>query len=42
MYINRVIEQDNKMVESWKGDAEGMLLFVSSQTSSLPRLTYKL
>jgi Family of unknown function (DUF6535) len=45
MYIDRVIEEDSKMVESWKGDADGMLVFVSFQTSTtpvLPHLTYKL
>ena len=34
MYLDRAVEEDNKMVESWKGDAEGMLLFVSRQTTS--------
>jgi hypothetical protein len=29
MYLDRAIAQDKEMVESWKGDAEGMLLFVS-------------
>jgi hypothetical protein len=28
MYLDRVIEEDKKMVDSWKGDAEGMLVFV--------------
>jgi hypothetical protein len=27
MYLERVIEEDKKMVDSWKGDAEGMLVF---------------
>ncbi|KAI0271106.1 hypothetical protein BGY98DRAFT_1067542, partial [Russula aff. rugulosa BPL654] len=27
MYLDRAIEEDNKMVESWKGDADGMLVF---------------
>jgi Family of unknown function (DUF6535) len=34
MYLDRVIEEDNKMVESWKGDADGMLVFVSFQTTT--------
>ena len=34
MYIDRVIEEDNKMVESWKGDADGMLVFVSFQITT--------
>ena len=28
MYLDRVVEKDNYMVESWKGDADGMLTFV--------------
>lgn len=28
MYLDRAIEEDTDMVESWKGDAEGMLVFV--------------
>ena len=34
MYLERAIEQDNKMVESWKGDADGMLVFVGLQATS--------
>ena len=34
MYLDRVIEEDRKMVESWKGDAEGMLTFVGLHTTS--------
>ena len=34
MYLDRVIEEDNKMVESWKGDADGMLVFVGIQTTT--------
>ena len=30
MYLDRAEEEDNKMVESWKGDAEGILVFVST------------
>jgi hypothetical protein len=28
MYLNRVKEVDKNMAESWKGDADGMLVFV--------------
>ncbi|KAI0271105.1 hypothetical protein BGY98DRAFT_215742 [Russula aff. rugulosa BPL654] len=38
MYIDRVIEEDSKMVESWKGDADGMLVFTglfSAATATL-------
>ena len=31
MYLDRAIAEDKKMVESWKGDAEGMLVFVRIQ-----------
>jgi hypothetical protein len=34
MYLYRVIEEDRRMVESWKGAAEGMLTFVGLQTTS--------
>ena len=34
MYLDRVIEEDRRMVESWKGDADGMLTFVGLQTTS--------
>jgi hypothetical protein len=34
MYLERAIEEDRKMVESWKGDAEGILLFVSLHAAS--------
>jgi hypothetical protein len=33
MYLDRVIEDDKRMVDSWKGDAEGMLTFVGLQTA---------
>ena len=33
MYLDRVIENDQRMVESWKGDAEGMLTFVGLQAT---------
>lgn len=38
MYLERVIEEDKKMVDSWKGDAEGMLVFVRLQTT--PQFCY--
>ena len=28
MYLDMADEEDNKMTESWKGDADGMLVFV--------------
>lgn len=34
MYIDRASEEDKNMVESWKGDAEGMLVFVSLLATS--------
>jgi len=34
MYLDRVIEGDRRMVESWKGDADGMLVFVSCHATS--------
>ena len=34
MYLGRAKEDDDKMVDSWKGDADGMLVFVSRQTTS--------
>ena len=33
MYLDRVIEDDRRMVESWKGDADGMLVFVGLQNT---------
>ena len=30
MYLERAEEEDQRMAESWKGDAEGILLFVST------------
>ncbi|KAH9170371.1 hypothetical protein EDB89DRAFT_1827003, partial [Lactarius sanguifluus] len=32
MYLERAEEEDRKMAESWKGDAEGILVFVKPQT----------
>jgi hypothetical protein len=32
MYLDRASEEDKKMVESWDGDAKGMLIFVGHQT----------
>ena len=34
MYLDRVIEEDNKMMESWKGDVDGILVFVGFQTTT--------
>ena len=34
MYLDRVIEEDRRMVESWKGDAERLLTSVGLQTTS--------
>ena len=34
MYLKKVNEEDRRMVESWKGDADGMLVFVGPQTTS--------
>jgi len=34
MCLYRVIEEDRRMVESWKGAAEGILTFVGLQTTS--------
>ena len=34
MYLERAVEEDEKMVESWKGDAEGILVFVSARLLS--------
>jgi hypothetical protein len=34
MYLERAEEEDIKMAESWKGDADGMLVFVSLRTTS--------
>ena len=33
MYLERADEEDQRMAESWKGDAEGILLFVSTLLS---------
>jgi hypothetical protein len=38
MYLDRAIAEDKKMVECWKGDAEGMLVFVRLQTTLPPIL----
>jgi hypothetical protein len=34
MYLDKVNKEDERMVESWKGDADGMLTFVGLQTTS--------
>jgi hypothetical protein len=33
MYLDKAIAEDKEMVDSWKGDAEGMLVFVRLQNS---------
>lgn len=30
MYLDRAEEEDKKKAESWKGDADGILLFVGA------------
>src|SRR6266702_1799748 len=35
MYLERAEEEDKKMAENWKGDAEGILVFVSGSPSLL-------
>ena len=34
MCLDRSIEENNKLVEGWKVDADGMLIFVGLQTTS--------
>ncbi|KAI0246124.1 hypothetical protein BJV78DRAFT_1135861 [Lactifluus subvellereus] len=34
MYLERADEEDKKMVESWKGDADGILVFVGPRPTS--------
>ncbi len=34
MYLNRAKEEDRMMADTWKGYADGMLLFVSLRTTS--------
>jgi hypothetical protein len=36
MFLDRSIEEDNKMVESWEGDAKGMPVFVGLPITSHP------
>jgi hypothetical protein len=35
MYLEMATEEDKKMVENWKADADGILIFVRPQSSSL-------
>ena len=35
MYVDMTAEHDNKMAKSWKGDADGILVFVSPDTTTL-------
>ena len=39
MYLKRAEDEDQKMAESWKGDADGILLFVSAYVSSVHYLS---
>ena len=34
MYLNLAEKEDMKMAESWKGDADGMLVFVGRRPAS--------
>ena len=34
MYLDRVIEEDRRMVESWKSNTDGILVFVRLQVTS--------
>ena len=34
MYLERADEEDKKMAESWKGDADGILVFVGPYPTS--------
>ena len=38
MYNKREKERDEKMTENWKGDAEGILVFVRENNFLSPRL----
>ncbi|KAF8463957.1 hypothetical protein DFH94DRAFT_640303, partial [Russula ochroleuca] len=38
MYLDRAIEEDKNMVESWKGDAEGMLIFTGLFSAAVAAL----
>ena len=50
MYVDMTAEQDNKMAKSWKGDADGILVFVSPNITlcsswvnfQCPRLVFSL
>jgi hypothetical protein len=43
MYLERAFAEDKKMVDGWKGEADGILVFVSLQTAShASRMTWKL
>ncbi len=35
MYLDRAFSEDKNMIESWKGDADGMLLFVSLHATAI-------
>ncbi len=36
MYLQLAGEEDKKMTENWKGDADGILIFVSRHSASVP------
>ncbi|KAF8494092.1 hypothetical protein F5888DRAFT_1617316, partial [Russula emetica] len=38
MYLHKVIEEDRRMVESWKGDADGMLTFTGLFSATVAAL----
>ncbi|KAH9976507.1 hypothetical protein BJV77DRAFT_601729 [Russula vinacea] len=38
MYLDRAIEEDTNMVESWKGDADGMLVFTGLFSAAVAAL----
>ena len=42
MYTKAAVDEDNKMVESWQKDAEGILIFVSPCVDIHTILVHKL
>ena len=36
MYLKLAREEDKKMTENWKGDADGILIFVSRHFTVVP------
>ena len=41
MYLDRAEEEDKKAAERWKGDADGILVFVSPRGKNLVTLTIR-